>query len=61
MQEMTWLFVAVKLSDISDDTMDQIKVAQIGNSDDLVVGEQVVAIGMHLGMDSLSRQVLSAP
>ena len=41
--------VAVKLSDIPDETMDQIKVAVIGDSDDLVLGEQVVAIGNALG------------
>ena len=41
--------VAVKLADISDDTMSQIKVATLGNSDDLVLGEQVVAIGNALG------------
>ena len=41
--------VAVKLSDISSDTMSQIKIATIGNSDDLVLGEQVVAIGNALG------------
>lgn len=41
--------VAVKLSDISNDTMQQIKTATIGDSDDLVLGEQVVAIGNALG------------
>ena len=41
--------VAVKLSDISSDTMSQIKTASIGSSDDLVLGEQVVAIGNALG------------
>ena len=41
--------VAVKLSDISSDTMNQIKIATIGDSDDLVLGEQVVAIGNALG------------
>ena len=41
--------VSVALSDISDDTMDQIAVATIGSSDDLKVGEQVVAIGNALG------------
>lgn len=41
--------VAVKLDDISDDTMDAIKIAEIGDSDDLVVGQQVVAIGNALG------------
>lgn len=53
--------VAVKLSDISDDTMDQIKVAQIGNSDDLLVGEQVVAIGNALGYgQSVTTGIVSA-
>ncbi|MDO4323722.1 MAG: trypsin-like peptidase domain-containing protein [Lachnospiraceae bacterium] len=53
--------VAVKLSDISDDTMDQIKVAQIGDSDDLVVGEQVVAIGNALGYgQSVTTGIVSA-
>lgn len=41
--------VAVKISDLSEDTLSQIKVATIGNSDELVVGEQVVAIGNALG------------
>ena len=41
--------VSVALSDISDDTMDQIQVATMGSSDDLKVGEQVVAIGNALG------------
>lgn len=41
--------VAVKMSDLSEDTLSQIKVATIGSSDDLVVGEQVVAIGNALG------------
>ena len=41
--------VAVDLSKLSEDTLSQIKVASIGNSDDLVVGEQVVAIGNALG------------
>ncbi len=41
--------VSVKLSDIPDETMSQIKIASIGDSDDLVLGEQVVAIGNALG------------
>ena len=41
--------VAVNLDDINSDTMDQIKIAQAGDSDDLRVGEQVVAIGNALG------------
>ena len=41
--------VAVQKSDVPADTMQEIKIAQIGSSDDLVVGEQVVAIGNALG------------
>ena len=41
--------VAVQKSDIPEDTLSQIKIAQIGSSDDLVVGQQVVAIGNALG------------
>lgn len=42
--------VAVKLEDIPEETMDQIKVAAIGDSDELVLGDQVVAIGNALGV-----------
>lgn len=41
--------VAVKKSDIPEDTLNQIKIAQIVSSDDLAVGQQVVAIGNALG------------
>lgn len=41
--------VAVKKSDIPEGTLNQIKIAQIGSSDDLAVGQQVVAIGNALG------------
>lgn len=41
--------VAVKKSDIPEDTLNQIKIAQIGSSDNLAVGQQVVAIGNALG------------
>ena len=41
--------VSVKLTDIPAETMDQIKVAAIGNSDELELGDQVVAIGNALG------------
>lgn len=58
--------VAVKKADIPAETMAQIKIASIGNSDDLQVGEQVVAIGNALGygqsvtsgyVSALNRQV----
>ena len=41
--------VAVKLSDIPEDTASQIKVAVVGDSDDLELGQPVVAIGNALG------------
>ena len=41
--------ISVKHSDISTDTMNQIKIASIGDSDKLQLGEQVVAIGNALG------------
>lgn len=41
--------VSVKLSDIPADTMNQIKIATVGDSDDLQLGDQVVAIGNALG------------
>lgn len=41
--------IAVKKIDIPEETMQMIKIAQIGVSDSLVVGEQVVAIGNALG------------
>ncbi|MDO5136328.1 MAG: trypsin-like peptidase domain-containing protein [Eubacteriales bacterium] len=41
--------IAVKKEDIPEDTLGEIKIAQLGSSDSLVVGEQVVAIGNALG------------
>lgn len=41
--------IAVQKSDISDETLSQIKIAKLGISDDLQVGDQVVAIGNALG------------
>ena len=53
--------VAVPLDDISDDTKDQITIATIGSSDDLAVGEQVVAIGNALGYgQSVTTGIVSA-
>lgn len=53
--------IAVALSDISDSTMEQIKIAQIGDSDELKVGEQVVAIGNALGYgQSVTTGIVSA-
>ena len=41
--------IAVKKEEIPKETLAEIKIAQLGSSDDLVVGEQVVAIGNALG------------
>ena len=41
--------VAAKLSDLSEDTLSKISVADIGDSEDLKVGQGVVAIGNALG------------
>ena len=41
--------ISVKLEDIPEDTLDQIRIATIGDSDALVLGEQIVAIGNALG------------
>lgn len=53
--------VVVKLSDIKDSTMNSIKIATIGDSDSLKVGEQVVAIGNALGYgQSVTTGIVSA-
>ncbi len=53
--------VSVATKDVSDDTMDAISVAKIGSSDDLKIGEQVVAIGNALGYgQSVTTGIVSA-
>ena len=53
--------VAVKLSDLSDETKNSIKVASLGDSDTLEVGEQIVAIGNALGYgQSVTTGIVSA-
>lgn len=53
--------VSVPLDDISKDTLDEISIATIGSSDDLKVGEQVVAIGNALGYgQSVTTGIVSA-
>lgn len=41
--------IAVNLKDMSDETLNSIKIVSIGDSDSLKIGEQVVAIGNALG------------
>ena len=53
--------ISVKLSEISDETKHNIKVATIGNSDDLKMGAGVVAIGNALGYgQSVTHGIISA-
>ncbi len=53
--------LAVKVKDIPSDTMKKIKVATVGNSDDIKVGQSVVAIGNALGYgQSVTTGVISA-
>lgn len=53
--------VAVKLSDIKGDTAGKIRVATVGNSDDLKAGQAAVAIGNALGYgQSVTTGVISA-
>ncbi|MBO6060942.1 MAG: trypsin-like peptidase domain-containing protein, partial [Clostridia bacterium] len=53
--------IAVKLSDIKEATKSSIKIAVLGDSDQLKVGQQVVAIGNALGYgQSVTTGIVSA-
>lgn len=53
--------IAVKLENISDETRGAITIATLGNSDDLKLGEPVVAIGNALGYgQSVTDGIISA-
>ena len=53
--------IAVKLDKISQETMDAITIATLGNSDELKLGEPVVAIGNALGYgQSVTDGIVSA-
>ena len=53
--------IAVALDDISKETKEQIMIAQTGDSDEMRVGEQVVAIGNALGYgQSVTTGIISA-
>jgi len=53
--------IAVALDDIAGSTLDSIKIATIGSSNDLQIGEQVVAIGNALGYgQSVTTGIVSA-
>ena len=60
-EERDLAVVSVSLDDVEDDTMDAISIANIGSSDDLKVGEQVIAIGNALGYgQSVTTGIVSA-
>ena len=53
--------IAVSLSSLKDTTLGQIKVATLGNSDELRIGEDVIAIGNALGYgQSVTTGIVSA-
>ena len=60
-EERDLAVVSVSLDDVEDDTMDAVSIAKIGSSDDLKVGEQVIAIGNALGYgQSVTTGIVSA-
>lgn len=60
-EERDLAVVSVSLDDVKDDTMDAISIVKIGSSDDLKVGEQVIAIGNALGYgQSVTTGIVSA-
>lgn len=53
--------IAVKLEDIKSETMDAIKVATLGDSEKIQVGDQAIAIGNALGYgQSVTTGIISA-
>ncbi|MGN0335234.1 MAG: S1C family serine protease [Lachnospiraceae bacterium] len=53
--------ISVKLSDIPEETMDKIVIASLGDSSEVKIGEQVVAIGNAMGCgQSVTTGIISA-
>lgn len=53
--------IAIPLKDISEETLSKIAIARLGNSDQLEVGEEVIAIGNALGYgQSVTNGIISA-
>ena len=53
--------IAVKMNDLDDNTINSIKIATLGNSDELKVGNGIIAIGNALGYgQSVTTGVVSA-
>lgn len=60
-ESMDIALLKVSMDDLSSDTLSQISVVSVGDSDELVVGEQVVAIGNALGYgQSVTTGIVSA-
>lgn len=60
-ESMDIALLKVSMDDLSSDTLSQISVVSVGDSDELVVGEQVVAIGNALGYgQSATTGIVSA-
>jgi len=59
--DMDLAVIAIPLDSISEETMDAIAIATLGNSDDLKLGEPVIAIGNALGYgQSVTNGIVSA-
>ena len=59
--DMDLAVIAVSLNDLSDDTKNASTVATLGSSDDLKLGEPVIAIGNALGYgQSVTNGIVSA-
>lgn len=60
-KNMDLAVVAVKLSDMDETTLNEIKIASMGDSDSLKLGEPVIAIGNALGYgQSVTNGIVSA-
>ena len=56
-----WLLLPIQLSDISEDVLNSISIATLGDSTQMEVGDQVVAIGNALGFgQSVTTGIISA-
>ncbi len=53
--------IAINLSELSEETMNNIRVAKMGDSNELILGEQIVSIGNALGYgQSVTTGIVSA-
>lgn len=60
-KDMDLAVIAISLDDLSEDTLNAIHIAQLGDSDSLKLGEPVIAIGNALGYgQSVTNGIVSA-